>query len=259
MLTVKLKKKRKGLDKDYITKRRFKFVDKIKTYVEGFDEILNGGVPKGSAVLITGTTGNMKSSFTYSVLHENALRGKKGVYVALQQNEKNLRQQMENFRWKKEDVKGKLYILDRYKIQEGLEKVYRKGFMDILLEHLLLLKQSFDYEIVAVDCLSAMETMSDFRKPRSEMFKFFDWLRKLDTTSFLVSEMNQDSPQYAMHDEEFLADVIIHMKMEEISDVKIQRRIRCVKMRTSRHSPDWHTLLFSDGKFRVAEVISEGR
>lgn len=234
-------------------------MNRIKTYVEGFDKILNGGIPKGSVTLVAGTTGNMKSALTYSVLYENALHGKKGVYVALQQNEKNINQQMENFGWNLEKVKGDLYILDRYKIQEGLERAYRKRFMDILLEHLLLLKQSFNYEIVAVDCLSAMETMSDFRKPRSEMFKFFDWLRKLDTTSFLVSEMNQDSPLYARYDEEFLADVIVHMKMEEISDVKIQRRIRCVKMRTSKHNTDWHTLLFSDGKFRVTEVISEAR
>jgi len=32
-----------------------------------------------------------------------------------------------------------------------------------------------------------------------------------------------------------------------------------VKMRTSKHSPDWYTLLFGDGKFRAVEVISEVR
>ncbi|MDI6916463.1 MAG: ATPase domain-containing protein [Thermoplasmatales archaeon] len=231
----------------------------IKTYVEGFDKIVDEGMPAGSVILITGTSGSMKSSFAYYILYKNALKGKKGVYVALQQNEKNINQQMENFGWKTENVKGDLYILDRYKLQEGIEMLYKKTFMDILLEHLLLLKQDFNYELVAVDCLSAMETISEPRKPRVEMFKFFEWLRKLGTTSFLISEMSQDSKAYSRYDEESLADGIIHLKMEQIGDVKIQRRIRCVKMRTSKHSPDWYTLLFGDGKFRVAEVISEAR
>jgi len=235
------------------------FVKKIKTYVEGFDKIVDEGIPAGSVVLIAGTSGSMKSSFAYYILYENALKGKKGVYVALQQNEKNISQQMENFGWKMENVKGNLYILDRYKIQEGAERMYKKTFMDILLEHLLLLKQNFNYELVAVDCLSAMETISEPRKPRVEMFKFFEWLRKLETTSFLMSEMSEDSKAYSRYDEESLADGIIHLKMEAIGDVKIQRRIRCVKMRTSKHSPDWYTLLFGDGKFRIAEVISEAR
>jgi len=234
-------------------------VKRIKTGVEEFDKIVDGGIPAGSVVLITGTPGSMKSSFAYYVLYENALKGKKGVYVALQQNEKNIRQQMETFGWKTENVMGNLYILDRYKIQEGGERMYKKTFMDILLEHLLLLKQDFNYELVAVDCLSAMETISELRKPRSEMFTFFEWLRKLDTTSFLMSEMSADSKSYSRYGEESLADGIIHLKMEAISDVKIQRRIRCVKMRTSKHDTDWHTLLFSDGKFRATEVISEAR
>lgn len=232
---------------------------RIKTYVEEFDKIIDGGIPAGSVVLVSGTPGTMKSSFAYYVLYENGLKGKKGVYVALQQNEKNIRHQMENFGWKMENVKGNLYILDRYKIQEGAERMYKKTFMDILLEHLLLLKQDFNYELVAVDCLSAMETISEPRKPRIEMFRFFDWLRKLETTSFLMSEMAVDSKSYSRYGEESLADGIIHLKMEQIGDVKIQRRIRCVKMRTSKHSPDWYTLLFSDGKFRATEVISEAR
>jgi KaiC/GvpD/RAD55 family RecA-like ATPase len=234
-------------------------VKRIKTGLEGFNKIVDGGVPAGSVVLVAGTPGSMKSSFAYYILYENALKGKKGVYVALQQNEKNIKQQMENFGWKMENVKGNLYILDRYKIQEGIERAYNKTFIDSLLDHLLLLKQDFNYELVAVDCLSAMETISELRKPRIEMFRFFEWLRKLETTSFLMSEMSPDSKAYSRYGEESLADGIMHLKMEAIGEVKIQRRIRCVKMRISKHNTDWHTLLFSDGKFRVTEVISEAR
>ncbi|MDI6856474.1 MAG: ATPase domain-containing protein [Candidatus Thermoplasmatota archaeon] len=232
---------------------------RIKTYVEGFDELLSGGIPHGSVVLISGTTGTMKSSFAYSILYNNARYGTKALYLALQQSEKNLLAQMENFGMTYENVAGSLYILDRYKIREGIEKHFKKTFFDTLLEHLLLLKQDFNYQLIAVDCLSALETISELERPRAEIFKFFEWLRKLDATSFLITEMSPDSKSYGGYDEGFLADGIIHLKMEEISEIKVQRRVKCVKLRTSLHSTDWYALFFSNGKFRVAEVISEVR
>lgn len=232
---------------------------RIKTYVEGFDEILNGGIPHGSVVLIAGTTGTMKSSFAYSILYNNARHGIKALYLALQHSEKNLLAQMENFGMPYEKVAGSLYILDRYKLQEGIEKYFKKTFFDTLLEHLLLLKQDFNYELVAIDCLSALETISELRNPRTDIFRFFDWLRKLDATSFLITEMSPDSKSYGRYDEDFLADSVIHLKMEEISEVKVQRRVKCVKLRTSLHSTDWYVLFFGDNRFRIAEVISEAK
>jgi KaiC/GvpD/RAD55 family RecA-like ATPase len=230
---------------------------RIKTYIEGFDEILNGGIPQGSVVLISGTTGTMKSSLAYSILYNNARNGTKGLYLSLQHSEKNLLAQTENFGMPYQKVAGSLYIVDRYKLQEGVEKYFKKTFFDTLLEHLLILKQDFNYRLIAIDCLSALETISELKTPRADIFRFFEWLRKLDATSFLITEMSPDSESYGKYDEDFLADSIIHLKMEEISEIKIQRRIRCVKLRTSLHSTDWYALFFSEGRFRVAEVISE--
>ncbi len=232
---------------------------RVKTHIDGFDDVLNGGIPKGSIVLISGTTGTMKSAFAYSVLYNNAVLGTKCVYVALQQNEKNLLLQMENFGWVFENARGSLYILDRHKLQEGLDKVYRKTFLDTLLEHLVLLKQDFNYDLVAIDCLSALGSLSESKKPRSDMFRLFDWLRKLETTSFLIGEISPDTKTYGKYEEEYLADGIIHLKMEEISEVKTQRRIRCVKMRTTMHSADWYALLFKAGKFQITEVMCEAK
>lgn len=232
---------------------------RVKTYIDGLDDVVNGGIPKGSIVLISGTTGTMKSTLAYSILYNNAIFGTKCVYVALQQKEKNLLLQMENFGWAFENVRGFLYILDRYKLQEGLDKVYRKTFLDTLLEHLLLLKQDFNYELVVIDCISALECLSELKKPRIDMFRLFDWLRKLETTSFLIGEISPDTRAYGKYEEEYLADGIIHLKMEEISMVKTQRRMRCVKMRSTMHSVDWYALLFKAGKFQVTEVMSEKR
>ena len=48
-------------------------MDRLKTYVEGFDDALGGGIPRGSIVLVAGTPGTMKTALTFSILYENEI------------------------------------------------------------------------------------------------------------------------------------------------------------------------------------------
>jgi KaiC/GvpD/RAD55 family RecA-like ATPase len=227
-------------------------MEKIRTHIENFDEVLNGGIPSGSVVLVAGTTGTMKSSFTYYVLYSNA-KVKKSLYFSLEQDRESLERQMSGFGMEN----GMIKIVERKDMGKGLEGVRARTFMEMFSEYLKNLKNEVNYDILVIDSLPVLEIIAEMKKPRSELFKFFESLRALNVTSFLITEMSQDSNTYGRYDEDFLADGIIHLKMEQIGDVKVQRRIRCVKMRSSKHSPDWYTLLFSDGKFQVAQVISE--
>ena len=42
-------------------------IEKIKTYIEGLDQRLEGGIPPGHIVLVCGTSGSMKSSLTFNI------------------------------------------------------------------------------------------------------------------------------------------------------------------------------------------------
>src|SRR2546426_12322903 len=44
-------------------------MDRMNTYVEGFDEALGGGIPRGSLVLVGGTPGTMKPALTLRSLY----------------------------------------------------------------------------------------------------------------------------------------------------------------------------------------------
>ncbi|MCJ7517908.1 MAG: hypothetical protein MUO18_08110, partial [Methanomassiliicoccales archaeon] len=60
---------------------------KFKTYVQGFDENLGGGIPQGQIVLLAGEAGTMKSSLAYYVLFMNAKKdGINGLYISLEQS-----------------------------------------------------------------------------------------------------------------------------------------------------------------------------
>jgi len=66
-----------------------------KTYIKGFDEEMEGGIPQGHVVLISGPPGTMKSSITFNMLYKNALeQGTRGVYVTLEQGKSSIEFQM---------------------------------------------------------------------------------------------------------------------------------------------------------------------
>src|SRR5713226_7008762 len=66
-------------------------MDRLKTYVEGFDEALGGGIPRGSLVLVSGTPGTMKTALTFSILYENVKAGSKALYITLEESQEDLR------------------------------------------------------------------------------------------------------------------------------------------------------------------------
>ena len=55
---------------------------RIPTHVEGLDENMQGGIPKGHICIVAGASGAMKSSVTFSVLYNAVLYG---------ENKRNLR------------------------------------------------------------------------------------------------------------------------------------------------------------------------
>ncbi|MCK5038723.1 MAG: circadian clock protein KaiC, partial [Thermoplasmata archaeon] len=70
--------------------------ERVKTYIQGLDEQLNGGIPKGHVCLVSGMPGTMKSSVAYNILHNNAKHGgKKGLYISLEQGRDSLIEHMD--------------------------------------------------------------------------------------------------------------------------------------------------------------------
>src|SRR3989442_15508964 len=69
-------------------------MDRVKTYIEGFDHALGGGTPRGSLVLVAGTPGTMKTALTLSILYENVKAGSKALYIALEESQDDLRAAM---------------------------------------------------------------------------------------------------------------------------------------------------------------------
>lgn len=85
---------------------------RIRTYIKGFDEALDGGIPENHAVLVTGPTGAMKSSLAYYMLYHNAKQGVNGLYVSLEQEKGRVVADMTSLGLDITKVEDKLHIFD---------------------------------------------------------------------------------------------------------------------------------------------------
>ena len=236
-------------------------IERVKTYVEGLDDLVGGGVPKGHVVLVSGLPGTMKSSLTYAILHRNAQESLPGLYVSLEQTKESLEMQMRGMGFVADDRAKGVAIADVAAIRKDVAKGKSTAWLEILRRTLETRKKIGAFDILTIDSLEALEVLAKFPDPRSDLFQLFEWLRGLGTTTFILTEAPPESalfPWDAGHrnDASYLADGVIHLKMHQVSDVAIQRRIRIVKMRGTRHETGYFALVFEDGKFGVTRALS---
>lgn len=232
--------------------------ERIKTYIEGFDEKMNGGIPMGHNILILGEPGTMKSSIAFYILYKNALHdNKRGAYITLEQSRESLLSHITGMGLNFNQIKDHISVVDLSLIRKNLDKLGQQTWTQIFKMYAQNLKKNMDYDLFVMDSLPVLELLANFSEPRNDLFHLFEWLKELDSTTILISEMSQSARDFGKYGEDFLSDGIIHLKMENVDGVTIQRRIRCVKMRGTNHSPDYYTLLFGDGEFQVTRVISE--
>lgn len=74
-------------------------MDRVSTGVEGFDKMLNGGLPAGREYLVTGPTGSGKSILCAQFLLDGLRRGESCMLVALDEPPSEIKANMATFGW----------------------------------------------------------------------------------------------------------------------------------------------------------------
>jgi KaiC/GvpD/RAD55 family RecA-like ATPase len=250
-------------------------IQRIKTYIDGFDENLQGGIPVGHITLITGSAGTMKSSVCLNVLYNEALRGKIGLYVSLEQSTTSLINHMINMGYDfskinlvtindlakiqdsilkiKQSKIGSMVIVDLGCIRKEIKEVKideNRSWLNVLKNIVRKLKSEVPCDLFVLDSLKALYVLSKFNNPRIELFYIFEFLRDMDITTFLISEIPQNADRLGEYDEDFLADGIIHLRLTPFRR-NIVREISIVKMRMTACNNDVFSLEFKAGRFHA--------
>jgi len=224
---------------------------RIPTYVKGLDETLQGGLPKSHIVLVAGKPGTMKSSFVFHTLYENAKQHDLGaVYVTLEQGRQSLLSSMAALGMDIAGMERKFSVLDLSLIRKKLKQLSNKSWIEVFKMYIDNLDQTMDVSLLAIDSLPVLEVLAKFQEPRDDLFNFFEWLRDLEITSFLITEMEQDSDKFCNYGEDFLSDGIVHLDLRR-RDQSVDLYMSVVKMRKTAHRRGYYPLIYDEGGFEL--------
>jgi len=230
-------------------------IRRIRTYIKNLDNQMEGGIPEGAIVLVSGRPGSMKSSLTYYMMHAQALHeGRRGLYVTLEQNRKSLARHLSHIGMDP-DATDKVAIVDLASLRNAFGDSKPKedmNWMESLVKQITSFRQMLGCDVVTIDSMSALYSLHEFQNPRRELFHFFESLRGLGLTVFLISEMyDPDKDIFARYEvEDFLADGVIHLKVDR-RDGQSNLYLGIVKMRETRHNRAYFPLIVEAEGFEV--------
>ena len=250
---------------------------RVKTYIYGLDNNLEGGVPENHVILISGSAGTMKSSITFNILYNEAIQGRIGLFFSLEQGYASLLNHLINmgFDFSKvevivvssniEDIKKKLKVLkdsgkgavilsDLGDLRKEIKdtKMGSGGDWWVFVKNVVTsIKKEVDVRMLVLDSLDALYVLSNFEEARNKLFYMFEYFRDLNLTCFLISEMPLDGSRYSRFEvEDYLADGVIMMRLVERYR-KVTREISVVKMRGTNCNNDVFTLSYDGARFKA--------
>lgn len=232
---------------------------KCPTGIKGFDEITNGGLPRGRNTLLCGNTGCGKTLFGIDFLIKGARDyNEPGVFMTFEETEAEIYRDLASLDMDLQGLvaKKKIHVqyvaLERRDFHENGE--YNLEGLFVLLEHAI---NAVGAKRVVLDSIESLFAgVTDAGILRLEVKRLFRWLKKKGVTSIITGEMSADA--YTHHGlEEFISDCIVLLDNRVKEQIAI-RRARVVKYRGSNHGTNEYPFVIDTTGLSVIPITSAG-
>ncbi len=218
----------------------------VRTHINRLDEVLGGGIPQGHVVLFNGAPGTMKSTLAYTILHRAAVNGTPGLYLSVEQSRRSILRQMERMGMPEAATNGKLKVLDMRELRKEMA-AHEGNWRELIMGYVHREQDATGFKVFALDSLESFKALTEHCFSRQDLKDLFDWFKSLDITVLVISENTSDEYDEADQGEAYLSDGIMEMRMREMTDSRVQRWVRCVKMRGANADNRYYSM-FHDGK-----------
>lgn len=231
------------------------------TGIAELDQVLNGGLPSGAAVLLTGASGTGKTILATQWLFAGYEKYKEpGIYISLTEPVVKALKNAKKFSFfKKESVNPLMvYFTDLRTVIKSLEmesKEFTLKDIDALIEVIRNIVLQSGAKRVVLDSVTAIAyRLKDKDLIRNFIFKLGTMLAQVDANIVMTSEVS-DTGYSIFGVEEFISDGIIKLYYDKIGGQTV-RRIEIVKMRGVKYNAYPSVFRISDGGIAIFPRVS---
>ncbi len=239
-------------------------IERTSTGVEGLDNLLNGGYPKGCVILVSGTPGTGKTIICFQFLYAGLTAGEKALYLSSDEPIQNLLQEAEKFGMN----------LQQYRDNDQLKLLYLDPSDGDIYEDIKKEIANTEYDRIVVDSLSPLaETpmwmvsngqeivpspnsinsisypVESLQAKRMHLRRLIGDLKNIPATVLVTSEIPEGSRSLSRDSvSEFLADGIILLDLDTTMD---RRKLTIRKMRRTKHTLKPQNIEITENGIRI--------
>lgn len=201
--------------------------ERVPTGVEGLDEMIGGGLWRGSTTLLGGPTGSGKTTAGLQFILDGVKRGERGLYVHLEENPTQLRFLVQGFGFDPEDEKLHLLYHSPVELQ-----------IDSLVDDMFQLIRQGGVKRLVLDAVGDIVTaVRDAQRLHDYLYALSQHFAVCGVTAIMTFETARpgltggysiDAPFSHLSDNILLLEV-------KIEEQQTRRRLRIIKTRGSAH------------------------
>ena len=226
-------------------------ITKLLTGVDGFDQITEGGLPRGRITLLLGGAGCGKTVFALQTLVSGAHREREpGIFVAFEEPARQIVANAGTFGWDLPSLtKRKLFFLDARLTPE----IVKGGDFDLagLLGMLEAKAQEIHAKRIVFDGIDVLLTLlDDENAQRREVYRIRDWLLRTGLTGIITQKTHDAEGERRFSFMQFMVDCVVILQ-QQVVDGATFRTLRVIKYRGSGFAGDEFPIQLSSEGLRL--------
>ncbi len=222
--------------------------ERLSSGIESLDEMLCGGLFRGSSVLVSGTSGTGKSSIAAHIVDAACRRGERSLYVALEESPDQIERNMSSIGFDLAQWRGAglLHYHAARMTSDGLENH---------LAALAGLVNELRPQVVVIDPITAFAVANDEERAKTMLIRTVDIFKTNGITSVFTALSNGgDGPESTVVAISSLVDIWVLLRNLENSGERTRGLYVC-KARGIAHSNQIREFLLTDTGVKLVDVL----
>lgn len=229
-------------------------MERVRTGIEGLDELLHGGIIQNSGFLLEGAPGTGKTTLGIQFIYNGITKyNEPGIIMTFEELPEQIYHDALAFGWdlRRLEKENKLRVVCTSP-EVVLDQMLNAGGM------LDQLAAEIGARRIMVDSVSLFELVSGDRyNVRSDFYSFRNALKRMGLTAVFPKEITKDILAGEIPYEEYIVDGVIRLHFQEMDGDYRERYIEVLKSRGSSFASGKHVFRLNDRGIQVLASLQE--